>query len=256
MAPRSLPLGPLVCGAGRLSAEDPMCRGDSAQGHLIEKGSHLTPHPESWGSDKEDENHQLMQTHTSGPHVYVQAQPMMAKWRYSRRDSHWAKRKMQEIKFQNGTDKHNVRKGLSAPWLAGRATLGKSHKPLMTRWPKNSKLNQRKLISFGFSYFEFSFPCAGVLISVFMIFFFFFLIYYSVIIYHLLKTVLGAFRISHSFSPDYTLRRYMLFLLYALNMLEVSQLTEIKRVPYYIPMVQRTYPINTLWPSISVHMNE
>lgn len=63
------------------------------------------------------------------------------------------------------------------------------------------------------------------------------------IVYHLLNTVLGAFIISYSFSPNYTLERYVLFLLYALKMLEVTQLTGIKTVPGFFLMAQRSSEI-------------
>ena len=39
----------------------------------------------------------------------------------------------------------------------------------------------------------------------------------------------------------------MLFLLYALNMLEVTHLTGIKMVPGFTLMVQRSYSINSSW---------
>lgn len=64
------------------------------------------------------------------------------------------------------------------------------------------------------------------------------------IVYHLLNTVLGGFIISYSFSPNYTLERYVLFLLYALNVLEVTQLTGIKMVSGFILTAQRSLEIS------------
>lgn len=158
----------------------------------------------------------------------------MAKQRHSRKGSHWAERNMWEMNVYNaalGTEKRSRENGLSAPPLAGRVTLGKSHKPFMTWFPGSSKLNLGNPISSGFWYSEFSFPCW---LFQFLFSWFFFLAYHSVIAYHLLNTVLGTFTISYSSSPNYTLERHVLFFLYACNVLEVTQRPGVNMAPGFI----------------------
>ena len=135
-----------------------------------------TPHPESWGTYKQDENRKWMQIHSSGrsAHLHAHTRPMLAKRRQHRKGSHWAERNFQEIKSSNATlcvDKASRQKGLSALPLVSRVTLAKSHKPFVTMLPRKSKLSHRNLVSFEFWYSEFFFPCNSVLISTFIIVF-------------------------------------------------------------------------------------
>lgn len=55
------------------STEDPLCMGHcSHKGiHTIGKRSLPNPHPESWGTYKQDENHKQMQIHSSAPTVHT-----------------------------------------------------------------------------------------------------------------------------------------------------------------------------------------